>query len=195
MSSWLDSVMDTSVDELYKDWDYNAWCKTVGWMEGPIAFANKWVTERFELGTEIADVACGNGQIGIGFNNSNFVIDGYDINPKMLDTFEATNYRDLFIHDMNEAPLPNLYKCITVIGAFNKSHLQSGSAKMLADSLTDDGMLIASVGPLHTSGEDPLHAYGWRDQEYLEIVSETLINSMIIEDKQQQHYMVAFRKK
>jgi 2-polyprenyl-3-methyl-5-hydroxy-6-metoxy-1,4-benzoquinol methylase len=192
--SWLDDVLNTSVDELYKDWDYHTWCTKVGWMDGPISYACEWVEKNFEVGTEIADVACGNGQIGIRFNNNDYVIDGYDINAKMLDTFEATNYRDTTVHDMNESPLPKKYKCITVIGAFNKSHLQSGCAKMLYDSLQEGGMLIASVSD--HDHEDPLTAFGWRNQEYLDIISEESVKSILTEDEgQQYHFMVVFKKK
>jgi 2-polyprenyl-3-methyl-5-hydroxy-6-metoxy-1,4-benzoquinol methylase len=192
--SWLKNVLDISVDELYKDWDYNKWCIEAGWMDGPIAYANNWVRDNFEHGTEMADVACGNGQIGIGFNNKDYVIDGYDINPKMLNTFESVNYRSTTLHDMNNNPLPKKYRCITVIGAFNKSHIHSSSAKMFAESLEDDGLLIASVSIVDK--EDPLQLMGWRDQTYLEIVSEEIIKSLVtIDEGQKYHVMTIFKKK
>lgn len=192
--TWLKNVLDVSVDELYKDWDYHKWCIEAGWMDGPIKYANNWVRENFETGTEMADVACGNGQIGIGFENDDYIIDGYDINSKMLDTFEATNYRSTTLHNMNDNSLPRKYKCITVIGAFNKSHINSGSAKMFAESLEDDGLLIASVSIVDK--EDPLELMGWRTQEHLEIVSEELIKSLITPDEgQKYHIMAVFKKK
>lgn len=192
--TWLKNVLDISVDELYEDWDYHKWCIEAGWMNGPIKYANNWVRENFETGTEMADVACGNGQIGIGFENDDYIIDGYDINSKMLDTFEATNYRSTTLHNMNDNSLPRKYKCITVIGAFNKSHINSGSAKMFAESLEDDGLLIASVSIVDK--EDPLELMGWRTQEHLEIVSEELIKSLITPDEgQKYHIMAVFKKK
>lgn len=192
--TWLKNVLDISVDELYEDWDYHKWCIEAGWMDGPIKYANNWVRENFETGTEMADVACGNGQIGIGFENDDYIIDGYDINSKMLDTFEATNYRSTSLHDMNNHSLPRKYKCITVIGAFNKSHINSGSAKMFAESLEDDGLLIASVSIVDK--EDPLELMGWRTQEHLEIVSEERIKSLITPDEgQKYHIMAIFKRK
>ena len=202
--TWLKNVLDISVDKLYEDWDYHKWCIEAGWMDGPIAYTNNWVSDNFKSGTEIADVACGNGQLGIGFSNrtanslgygnNEFVIDGYDINSKMLDTFEATNYRSTSLHDMNNHSLPRKYKCITVIGAFNKSHINSGSAKMFAESLEDDGLLIASVSIVDK--EDPLELMGWRTQEHLEIVSEERIKSLITPDEgQKYHIMAIFKRK
>jgi len=192
--TWLKNVLNISVDKLYEDWDYHKWCIEAGWMDGPIAYTNNWVRENFETGTEMADVACGNGQIGIGFENDDYIIDGYDINSKMLDTFEATNYRSTSLHDMNNHSLPRKYKCITVIGAFNKSHINSGSAKMFAESLEDDGLLIASVSIVDK--EDPLELMGWRKQEHLEIVSEERIKSLITPDEgQKYHIMAIFKRK
>jgi len=192
--TWLKNVLDISVDELYKDWDYHKWCVEAGWMDGPIAYTNKWVRENFEHGTQLADVACGNGQIGIGFGNTDYIIDGYDINPKMLSTFEANNYNSTTLHDMNSSALPQKYKCITVIGAFNKSHIHSSSAKMFAESLTEDGMLIASVSIV--DNEDPLELMGWRSQQHLEIIFEEKIKSLLTPDEgQKYHIMTVFRKK
>lgn len=112
----------------------------------------------------------------------------------MLDTFEATNYRSTTLHNMNDNSLPRKYKCITVIGAFNKSHINSGSAKMFAESLEDDGLLIASVSIVDK--EDPLELMGWRTQEHLKIVSEELIKSLITPDEgQKYHIMAVFKKK
>ena len=192
--TWLKDVLNKGIDELYEDWDYHKWCVEVGWMDGPIAYANNWVRENFEPGTEVADVACGNGQIGIGFDNNDYIIDGYDINSKMLETFEANNYHSTSLHDMNNNPLPRKYKCITVIGAFNKSHIHSSSAKMFAESLEDDGLLIASVSMIDK--EDPLQMMGWRTQEHLEIVSEELVKSLVTPDEgQKYHVMAVFKKK
>ena len=192
--TWLDEVYSKSVEELYKDWDYHTWCTKVGWMEGPIRYACDWVKINFELGTEIADVACGNGQVGIGFNNNDYIIDGYDVNQKMIDTFEATNYRDIILHDMKEFPLPKKYKCITIIGAFNKSHLQSDTAKFFSDSLEKNGMMVASVS--NHGNDDPLTAFGWRDQKYLDIISSEKVDSILTEDEgQQRHFMTVFKKR
>ena len=83
--TWLKNVLDISVDKLYEDWDYHKWCIEAGWMDGPIAYTNNWVSDNFKSGTEIADVACGNGQLGIGFSNRTANSLGYGNNEFVID--------------------------------------------------------------------------------------------------------------
>ena len=65
---------------------------------------------------------------------------------------------------------------------------------MFAESLTEDGMLIASVSIV--DNEDPLELMGWRSQQHLEIIFEEKIKSLLTPDEgQKYHIMTVFRKK
>ncbi|MBI33505.1 MAG: hypothetical protein CMD98_06535 [Gammaproteobacteria bacterium] len=194
--SKVDELYGKSQSELYDGkifhigLDYNSWMKKVGWFEGPILWTSNWIRDNISLGTEIADVACGNGQIGLGLRNHDYIIDGYDLNPNMLQRFEATNYRDLFEHDMMENPLPRKYECITVIGAFNPSHLPVETLEMVRDSLTDDGKLVCTIS-------DGDFFKGWQNaqQKWLNLDSYDYIPSILIDGEQSHHFMCVFSRK
>ena len=55
-------------------------------------------------------------------------------------------------------------------------------------------MMIASVS--NHGNDDPLTAFGWRDQKYLDIISSEKVDSILTEDEgQQRHFMTVFKKR
>jgi predicted TPR repeat methyltransferase len=189
---WLDEVYGKTNSELYDNWvNYNEQViEELGWKCHTLA--SEWIINNFKTGTEVADIGCGNGQVGFAINQGLYLIDGYDINQPMLDRFIAKNYRSTQIHDITKAPLPKKYKCITAIGVLTVGHVDAGSSKNLADSLTDDGLLYCSMAK-HNG--DWYFDGGWSSQKDLEVVRIEPIHSLTTPTGHKQyHNMITFKK-
>jgi len=190
---WLDEVYDKNNSELYDAWDnyHEQVIEGLGWKCHTIAA--KWIADNFPEGTEVADIGCGNGQVGLGLAEHDYKIDGYDLNLKMLERFIATNYRSISKHDITEKALPKKYKCITAIGVLTKGHVNSIAAEHLANSLTNNGLLFCSMSK-HDG--DWFYDGGWNAQSYLDVVNITPVHSLTTpEGIKTYHNMVIWRKK
>lgn len=183
--SWLDDVYEKTNSELYDEWkDYHQ--KVIvemGWQ------CAKYAAEMIKHETNvIADIGCGNGQVGLEAPHLRF--DGYDINQPMLDRFMADNYNEIHLHDITESPLPKQYDTITAIGVLTRGHVRADAAKNLADSLTPNGKIICSMP------EEWLENGGWNDQEYLVITDQVEIHSLTTETGYKQyHQMITWQRK
>jgi len=190
---WLDEVYAKTNSELYDNWDnYNEQViEELGWKCHTLA--SEWIIANFSNGTEVADIGCGNGQVGFGINQGLYLIDGYDVNQQMLDRFIAKNYRSKQLHDITKAPLPKQYNCITAIGVLTQGHVDASASKNLADSLTNNGLLFCSMS-LHDG--DWFVEGGWNSQQYLEVVSKETVHSLTTpEGEKQYHNIIILRKK
>jgi SAM-dependent methyltransferase len=189
---WLDEVYGKTNSELYDNWNnyHEQVIDGLGWKCHILA--SQWIADNFAEGTEVADIGCGNGQVGIGLQAHDYKIDGYDINQPMLDRFIAKNYRSIQIHDITKAPLPKKYKCITAIGVLTIGHVDASASKNLADSLTNDGLLYCSMGKHNV---DWFFEGGWSSQKDLEVVKIEPIHSLTTpEGNKQYHNMITFKK-
>tara|TARA_B100000809_G_scaffold235005_1_gene252922 strand:- start:152 stop:739 length:588 start_codon:yes stop_codon:yes gene_type:complete len=189
---WLNEVYGKSNSELYDKWtDYHEQViEGLGW-KCHILGAN-WVIDNFPEGTEVGDIGCGNGQVGLGLINHKYLIDGYDLNQPMLNRFIAGNYRTTKKLDITKEPLPQKYKCLTAIGVLTKGHVDASASKNIADSLTDDGLLFCSMAK-HDG--DWYYDGGWSSQHDLEVVSIIPVHSLTTpEGDKQYHNMITFKK-
>lgn len=189
---WLDEVYAKSNSELYDNWDnYNKQViEELGWKCHTLA--SKWITNNFNAGTEVADIGCGNGQVGFGLVDQDYVIDGYDVNQRMLDRFIAKNYRSKQLHDITKAPLPKQYDCITAIGVLTQGHVDASASKNLADSLTDEGLLFCSMS-LHDGNW--FVEGGWNSQKDLEVISTETVHSLTTPEGEKQYHNIIIWKK
>ena len=190
---WLDEVYGKTNSELYDNWTnyHEQVIDELGWKCHTLAA--QWVADNFPEGTEVADIGCGNGQVGLGLQAHDYKIDGYDLNPNMIERFIATNYRSISVFDITKQPLPKQYKCITAIGVLTIGHVDASASRNLADSLTDDGLLYCSMGK-HDC--DWFFEGGWNSQKDLEVVKIQPVHSLTTpEGEKQYHNMIVFRKK
>lgn len=190
---WLDEVFKKSNSELYDKWKnyHNDVIGDRGWKCHILGA--KWIIDNFPEGTEIGDIGCGNGQVGLELVDKDYIIDGYDLNQPMLDRFIADNYRDTKKLDITKEPLPQKYKCITAVGVLTYGHVDASASKNIADSLTDDGLLFCSMC---IYPKDWIVEGGWMEQQDLEVVSIEKIHSLTTpEGIKQFHNMVVWRKK
>jgi len=190
---WLDEVYKKDNNELYDKWkNYH---KDVigdrGWKCHILAA--KWIIDNFPEGTEVGDIGCGNGQVGLELMNHKYLIDGYDLNQPMLDRFVTNNYRHTKKLDITKESLSKKYKCLTAMGVLTFGHVDASASKNIADSLTDDGLLFCSMCIYPA---DWIVTGGWLDQQDLEVVSIEKTHSLTTpEGNKQFHNMVVWRKK
>jgi len=190
---WLDEVYGKDNNQLYDEWDnyHEQVIEGLGWKCHTLAA--QWIANNFPEGTEVADIGCGNGQVGLGLAEHDYKIDGYDLNIKMLERFIATNYRTITKLDISKKALPKKYKCITAIGVLTKGHVDSSAAEHLANSLTDDGLLYCSMSK-HNG--DWFYDGSWSSQKHLEVVTMEPVHSLTTpEGVKTYHNMIVWRKK
>ena len=189
---WLDEVYGKTNSELYDNWvNYNEQViEDLGWKCHTLA--SEWIINNFKHGTEVADIGCGNGQVGFGIDQGSYLIDGYDVNQKMLDRFIAKNYRSKQLHDITQSPLPKQYDCITAVGVLTQGHVDASASKNLADSLTDEGLLFCSMSK-HNG--DWFFDGGWDSQKNLEVVSIKHVHSLTTPEGEKQYHNIIVWKK
>ena len=121
----------------------------------------------------IADIGAGNGEIGLElkenpyYGKGPYIIDAYDMNENMLGRFVTDYYRYKVKHNIYDSPLPEQYKYIVGTGVFTLDHIDAGASKNLADSLTEDGLLFASMS--YSYNGNFLETGGWLQQKDLEL--------------------------
>ena len=90
--------------------------------------------------------------------------------------------------------MPEQYKYIVGTGVFTLDHIDAGASKNLADSLTEDGLLFASMS--YSYNGNFLETGGWLQQKDLEIyIVSKEYKSIIIDGKQEYHRDIIFKKK
>ena len=153
-----------------------------------------WIIKNVNSNDAIADLGAGNGEIGIELKEPyNFILDGYDKNKNMLDRFVANNYNLLVQHDIYEKPLPKQYKYIVSTGVFTVDHVDAYASKNLADSLTDDGKLFATMS--YSYNGNFLESGGWLSQDDLSIYTVSKpYESMVVDGKAEYHRNIVFTK-
>jgi SAM-dependent methyltransferase len=189
---WLDEVYKKSNSELYDGWEnyHDEVINERGWKCHTLA--SNWIIDNFPEGTEVGDIGCGNGQVGLGLINHKYLIDGYDLNQPMLNRFVAGNYRTTKKLDITKEPLPQKYKCLTAIGVLTFGHVDASASKHIADSLTDDGLLYCSMC---ITPKDWIIEGGWTKQTDLEVVSTEKVHSLTTpEGEKKYHNMVIWKK-
>jgi len=145
-----------------------------------------WLVKKVNTNDPVADLGAGNGQIGLEIEKfgTPHILDAYDMNKSMLDRFIATNYNLIVQHDINEKPLPKKYKYIVGTGVFTEDHVGPFASKNLADSLTDDGMIFATMA--HSFHKEYFDS--WSDNEDLEIKSVSEPYESLLVKNQQEYY-------
>lgn len=165
--------------------------ETARWL-GP-SKTTAYAISNFDSDTEIADLACGPGTGGAIlkmalYNN----VDGYDITPRFLKA-AVPFYRSVNYCNILETPLPKKYPLILASGLFTRGHLSSAPAKNLADSLTDDGLLVMTNPAM--SDYDYMEEAGWNDQPYLrEVEVHGPWKSLITDGKWHHHYLRVLKR-
>lgn len=165
--------------------------QTAGWL-GP-SKTTAYAISNFDNDIEIADLACGPGTGGAIlrmalYNN----VDGYDITPSFMKAAEPF-YREVKYCNILETPLPKKYPLVLASGLFTRGHLSSAPAKNLADSLTDDGVLVMTNPAMNDY--DYMAESGWNDQTYLKVV-DTIgpWKSLVTDGHQHYHYLRVLKK-
>ena len=164
---------------------------TAGWL-GP-SKTTAYAISNYDADIEIADLACGPGTGGAIlrmalYNN----VDGYDITPRFMKAAEPF-YRSVNYCNIVETPLPRKYNLILASGLFTKGHLSSKPAKNIADSLTDDGVLVMTNPAMNDY--DYMTESGWNSQPYLKVVNTIgPWKSLQTEGHQHYHYLRVLKR-
>lgn len=164
---------------------------TAGWL-GP-SKTTAYAVSNYDSDVEIADLACGPGTGGamlkMALYNS---VDGYEITPSFLKQAEPF-YRVVGYCNILETPLPKKYDVILASGLFTRGHLSSAPAKNIADSLTDDGVLVMTNPAME--GYDYMQESGWNDQSHLRIVNTIgPWKSLVTDGHQHYHYLRVLKR-
>ena len=193
-ASYVDGFNDINKQkEIFENWDTytNDIILTDNWI-GPSKTA-AWVMLNYNADVEIADLACGPGAVGEILQKSRYLnVDGYDISMMFLNQAELY-YRSVNYCDILATALPRKYPVIIASGVFTRGHLDSAPAQNLADSLTDDGVLVMTVP--NQEGYDYVNISGWDAQTALELVDEIgPFKSLNHEGVQHYHSLRIYRK-
>lgn len=164
---------------------------TAGWL-GPSKTA-AYTISNYDPTEEIADLACGPGTGGAILKLARYEnVDGYDITPSFMEQARPF-YRSVNYCNIVETPLPRKYNLILASGLFTKGHLSSKPAKNLADSLTDDGVLVMTNPAM--DDYDYMTESGWNSQPYLKVINTIgPWKSLITEGKWHYHYLRVLKR-
>ena len=178
---WKVDVYQKNNNELYDAWDTYHLDIVVKMKWQCHYYAANWIHTNVKLGSVIADVGCGNGQVGIALGHHEYILEGYDVNQAQLDRFKADNYSSVTQLDMNTSPLPTTCSTIVIIGAIAPHHIDGRGAKHIADSLATDGVVLATF-PDTSKFDNWFQEAGWAEQPYLVFEQLEKIVGMTDED-------------
>lgn len=165
--------------------------ETAGWL-GP-SKTSAYAIMNYDPDIEIADLACGPGLGGKMLKTALYHnVDGYDITPSFMNQ-AMPYYRNVSFCNILETPLPKKYPLILASGLFTKGHLSAAPAKNIADSLTDNGVMVMTNPAM--SDYDYMQESGWNTQPYLKVINTIgPWKSLVTDGHQHYHYLRILQK-
>lgn len=111
---------------------------------------NPFVFNAIPQNSHCLDVGCNTGNLGKSLIiNKNCTVDGLDCNKAALESAKKAGYRNLYNLDLNKRTdiltLNNKYDCIICADVLEHLSKPDQTLKILKESLTKNGILVASV--------------------------------------------------